>query len=812
MGFTMLKYKFTDLGKIIDRPTSMGSNRGMYQPTVIETANISDFNAPYSHIIYASTDHVAGDGGIWAWLFDGTNWVDYDDALASGNLSAMPDLPAGNPIYINTEAAGTQTETPHAKVINGTVYMMTHNNGGQNYPGVGSNQNTAMSTSSNGFNFTHRNIVLTYNPDTQMGNGHTGYAKWDDNPFPEYDFDYIAYSIAGGEGTGGFAMWGSNEADILQPWTLIKTTKRSCGRVFNDNPDYAAGVAQLSYRIDPSSLIPQADGTFVTVAGSNPQGSSGAELAVGSSNQIVLSSDGFSSLSKVERALEHTAENINGIELSGKLSYGGKNYMIYRGIGAGDSSTAVGFVGMAEYEIVDGSIPLLDPADSEHDDVSFIGASALPSNIELMTGEGSLAFTANGLEITIPAGKTEGLYLPDVKTNMKLLDISWVNMRQKVAQEWYPRVGFVKDYVYGSALDYETYISTGYEPTSDDNWHNQMTLIQMVEGLEDSLTSYPQNVIGRWNSNYENSIVPTSYGVRWIPTEDRVTLLNTRHEQDFTSASSMPDGEYTPFIQIENTEATDSITVIIEGISFGQAGDIDFAWTLDSKPTASTVAVSDATAKNFDVELDEEGTYVFGLVASDEDDSSPKVTRAITLGTANTAPTANAGANQTLAANIQGQLSGSGTATTAGATITGYQWIAPAGITLNGANTANPTFTTPQLNAATTFTFSLVVTDSNGLTSAADTVDVVVEAYSPPVETDSSVLVLNVPTANGQYDVYLHTKEDGKEVVFDGVVTFNNGGATIQLDIDDGILLTGDATPVSNPTEFNSFGIWGVTQ
>lgn len=177
-----------------------------------------------------------------------------------------------------------------------------------------------------------------------------------------------------------------------------------------------------------------------------------------------------------------------------------------------------------------------------------------------------------------------------------------------------------------------------------------------------------------------------------------------------------------------------------------------------------------------------------------------------------TPPTANAGLDQTLSANIQGQLSGSGTVTTAGATITGYQWVAPAGITLIGANTANPTFTTPQLNVATTFTFSLVVTDSNGLTSVADTVDVVVEAYSPPVQTDSSALVLNVPTANGQYNVHLHTKEDGNEVVFDGVVTFNNGGATIQLDIDDGILLTGDATPVSNPTEFNSFGIWGVTQ
>lgn len=806
----MLKFKFTDHGKIIDRPSSMGSNRGMYQPTIIETANLADFDAAYTHILYATTDHVNGEGGVWAWLFDGVNWVDYDDALANGSLSAMPDLPAGNPLFINTEVPGSQTETAHARVFDGQCWMTTHNNQGQSYAGVGSNQNTAMSNSTNGLTFTNLGIKVTYNFDLYVGNGHCGYFKWDLNPFPIYPYTYIGYSIAGGENTSNFAIWGTN--DLTAKWDLIKTTKQDAGRVFDNDTNYPSGTPKVSYRFDPEAMIDQGDGTYIAVVGTNLQGFSGAGLNVGSSAQVVVDSSGFNIISEPERLLEHTAVNVNGIELSGKFSHGGKNYMIYRGVGAGDSSTAIGFVGMAEYEVIDGSVPLLDPADSEHDDVSFIGASALPSNIELMTGEGSLAFTANGLEITIPAGKTEGLYLPDVKTNMKLLDVSWVNMRQKVAQDWYPRVGFVKDYVHGSALDSETYISTGYEDVSDDNWHKQLTLLQVVNGSEAALKSYPYNVIGRLASNYENSIVPTNYGVRWMPTDDRATLLNTRHEQDFTSASSMPDGEYTPFIQIENTEATDSITVIIEGISFGQAGNIDFAWTLDSKPATSTVAISDATAKNFDVELDEEGTYVFGLVASDEDDSSPKVTRAITLGTANTAPTANAGTNQTLAANTPGQLSGSGTVTTAGATITGYQWVAPAGITLVGANTANPTFTTPQLNAATTFTFSLVVTDSNGLTSVADTVDIIVEAYSAPVETDSSALVLNVPTANGQYNVHLHTKEDGNEVVFNGVVTFNNGGATIQLDIDDGILLTGDATPVSNPTEFNSFGIWGVTQ
>jgi hypothetical protein len=636
----MLKYKFTDLGKIFDKPTSQGSNRGAYAQSIIATKDLSDFTADYDWIVYHSTDHDTGDGGTWVEFGKGEIgqivWTDYDVALANGSLDSMSNLPAGNPIYINTVAAGKQTETPQAKIINDTVYLMTHNNQGKNYPGVGSNQNTAMSTSTDGLNFTHRNYVLTYNFDTEAGNGHTGYPKWTDNPFPMYDFDYIAYSIAGGSDSSNFAIWGCNFEDILQPWTLIKVFKRDAGRVWDGSEFYTD--AQLSHLIDPDSLIPQDDGTFMAIAGSNPQGSSGAGLSVATSNQVLLAADGITFLSKPERLMPFTSENINGISLTGKLSHEGVDYMLYRGIGAGDSSTADAFIGIASYVIEDGSVELLDPPDSEHEDVTFIGKTELPESVSLMTGNGSLAFTANGLEITIPEGMSEGLYLQDVKTNMKMLDISWVRLRQKTPLDWYPRVGFVKDYVRGSAFNHPNYVSTGYEDTSDDNWHKQMTVSQVVNGTETALDSYPYNVIGRLASNYENSIVPTTYGIRWMPTEDRLALLNTEHEQNFVDASTLPEGEYTPFIQIDNIGNTEAITVIIEGVSFGQAGDIDFAWTLDSKPSTSTATLPSATAKNFDFAPDVNGAYTFGLVASDEDDSSTKVFKSISIGSVNTKP------------------------------------------------------------------------------------------------------------------------------------------------------------------------------
>ena len=96
-----------------------------------------------------------------------------------------------------------------------------------------------------------------------------------------------------------------------------------------------------------------------------------------------------------------------------------------------------------------------------------------------------------------------------------------------------------------------------------------------------------------------------------------------------------------------------------------------------------------------------------------------------------TRPTANAGPDQTVTNGSTVILNGAGsTATTPGATITGYSWTQTAGpaVSLSGANTVTPTFIAPTLTAQTVLTFSLTVTDSNGQVSSPSTTQVTVNA------------------------------------------------------------------------------------
>ena len=52
-------------------------------------------------------------------------------------------------------------------------------------------------------------------------------------------------------------------------------------------------------------------------------------------------------------------------------------------------------------------------------------------------------------------------------------------------------------------------------------------------------------------------------------------------------------------------------------------------------------------------------------------------------------------------------------------------------VTLTGASTSGPTFTAPQLTRDATLTFGLLVTDPQGLVSATDTVQVLVQGTFP---------------------------------------------------------------------------------
>src|SRR5690349_16533893 len=92
----------------------------------------------------------------------------------------------------------------------------------------------------------------------------------------------------------------------------------------------------------------------------------------------------------------------------------------------------------------------------------------------------------------------------------------------------------------------------------------------------------------------------------------------------------------------------------------------------------------------------------------------------------NIIPTADAGAGQAANSGSSVTLDGSRSKDPDGF-IASYAWTQTGGsptVTLSSTSAAQPTFTAPTVNALTTLTFSLVVTDGTGKTSTAATTTV----------------------------------------------------------------------------------------
>lgn len=130
-------------------------------------------------------------------------------------------------------------------------------------------------------------------------------------------------------------------------------------------------------------------------------------------------------------------------------------------------------------------------------------------------------------------------------------------------------------------------------------------------------------------------------------------------------------------------------------------------------------------------------TLTFQLTVSDGELTSDPDTVNITVKDVNHAPVAEAGDDQTVQEGSPVTLDGSASFDLDGDSLT-YSWVQSAGpaVSLSGANTATLAFTAPFVGSArATLTFELTVSD--GVASASDTVDVLVENVNHPPIADA---------------------------------------------------------------------------
>jgi len=180
----------------------------------------------------------------------------------------------------------------------------------------------------------------------------------------------------------------------------------------------------------------------------------------------------------------------------------------------------------------------------------------------------------------------------------------------------------------------------------------------------------------------------------------------------------------------------DAVTLSAAGSSDSDGTITAYSWSQTAGTSVTLQGASTATASFTAPNLTD--TLEFTLTVRDDDNATATDTVTVTI-EPNEAPTADAGADQTVNEGSLVTLAGSGT--DPDGTIASYSWAQVGGgasIALSGADTATATFDAPPLALGDTLTvtFELTVTDNNGATdtdTATITVNAVAGVNVPPV-------------------------------------------------------------------------------
>ena len=199
---------------------------------------------------------------------------------------------------------------------------------------------------------------------------------------------------------------------------------------------------------------------------------------------------------------------------------------------------------------------------------------------------------------------------------------------------------------------------------------------------------------------------------------------------------------------------SEALTVTLDGSASSDAeGEaLTHAWSQTGTP-AGTLSSTSAAKPTFTAPAVSADTILtFSLTVTAGGKTSAADTVTVTVKD-NAAPTANAGADQTVPEGTTVTLDGSGSSDPDNQTLT-YAWTQTSGttVTLSSTTAAQPSFTAPEVTQSESLVFSLTVTDTLGRSSAVDAVTVVVQNNTAPTANagaDQSVAEGHTVTLDG---------------------------------------------------------------
>src|SRR5258705_129724 len=238
-----------------------------------------------------------------------------------------------------------------------------------------------------------------------------------------------------------------------------------------------------------------------------------------------------------------------------------------------------------------------------------------------------------------------------------------------------------------------------------------------------------------------------------------------------------------------NAGADQSITLPTSTVSLSGSGtDADgtissYSWTKVSGPASGTITSAGSAATT--VTGLAQGVYQFQLKVTDNSGATDLDTMQVTVNAANIAPTANAGADQSITLPTS-TVSLSGSGTDADGTISSYSWTKVSGPASGTITSAGSAATTVTGLAQGVYQFQLKVTDNSGATDL-DTMQVTVNAANiAPTANAGADQSITLPTstvslsgsgtdADGTISSYSWTKVSGPA---SGTITSAGSAAT----------------------------------